>query len=68
MNVLLSITIDDDLILAIDERVGTRGRSAFVSECVRSALANDRRRRRREMDDIWAPERAEWAAAVFGRA
>jgi metal-responsive CopG/Arc/MetJ family transcriptional regulator len=37
------ITLDDDLIAQLDARVGTRRRSAFISETVRRALEDERR-------------------------
>jgi metal-responsive CopG/Arc/MetJ family transcriptional regulator len=37
------ITLDDELVAELDERVGTRRRSAFISETVRRALEDERR-------------------------
>ncbi|MGI8727470.1 MAG: hypothetical protein ACR2K6_07305 [Solirubrobacterales bacterium] len=34
----LHITLEDDLVADLDQRVGSRGRSAFIAESVRSAL------------------------------
>ncbi len=37
------ITLDDDLVAQLDTRVGSRGRSAFISETVRRALEDEQR-------------------------
>jgi metal-responsive CopG/Arc/MetJ family transcriptional regulator len=37
------ISLDDDLVERLDERVGVRRRSAFISETVRRALEDERR-------------------------
>lgn len=34
----LHITLEDELVADLDQRVGSRGRSAFIAESVRSAL------------------------------
>ena len=39
----LRIDLDDDLIALVDERVGTRGRSAFIADALRHALDNEQR-------------------------
>jgi metal-responsive CopG/Arc/MetJ family transcriptional regulator len=39
----LHISLDDDLIKQLDERVGRRRRSAFIGETVRRALDDERR-------------------------
>ncbi len=39
----LHISLDDDLIGQLDQRVGRRGRSAFIGETVRRALDDERR-------------------------
>ncbi len=45
----LHISLDEDLIKALDRRVGRRRRSAFIGETVRRALEDERR-----WDDIEA--------------
>ena len=45
----LHITLDDALVQQLDGRVGSRRRSAFISETVRRALEDERR-----WDDIEA--------------
>jgi metal-responsive CopG/Arc/MetJ family transcriptional regulator len=37
------ISLDDELLEQLDERVGVRRRSAFISETVRRALEDERR-------------------------
>jgi metal-responsive CopG/Arc/MetJ family transcriptional regulator len=37
------ISLDDDLVEQLDERVGVRRRSAFISETVRRALDDEQR-------------------------
>jgi hypothetical protein len=37
------ITLDDDLVAQLDNRLGRRRRSAFISETVRRALEDERR-------------------------
>jgi hypothetical protein len=37
------VYLDDDLVAAIDKRVGERGRSGFIAESVREALENEER-------------------------
>lgn len=39
----LHISLDDDLVRALDDRVGRRQRSAFIAETVRRALDDERR-------------------------
>jgi len=39
----LHISLDEDLIKQLDERVGRRRRSAFIGETVRRALEDERR-------------------------
>ena len=39
----MHITLDDDLVAELDERVGPRGRSRFIVECLRAALDDERR-------------------------
>ena len=43
MAMRLHITLDDDLVRRLDERVGRRRRSSFISETVRRALEDDQR-------------------------
>lgn len=45
----LHISLDDDLVEQLDERVGSRRRSAFIGQTVRRALEDERR-----WDDIEA--------------
>jgi hypothetical protein len=45
----LHVYLDDGLVAQLDGEVGSRGRSAFVEECIRTEL--DRRRRWRS---IWS--------------
>jgi metal-responsive CopG/Arc/MetJ family transcriptional regulator len=40
----LHISLDDDLVEQLDERVGRRRRSAFIADTVRRALDDARRR------------------------
>lgn len=40
----LHITLDDDLVSELDQRVGMRGRSQYISRAVRRALHEERRR------------------------
>lgn len=37
------ISLDEALVAQLDQRVGSRKRSAFIAEAVRHALENDRR-------------------------
>jgi metal-responsive CopG/Arc/MetJ family transcriptional regulator len=37
------ITLEDDLVAQLDSRVGSRRRSAYISETVRRALEDERR-------------------------
>ena len=39
----LHITLEDDLVRELDDRVGHRRRSAFIAEAVRQALEDERR-------------------------
>lgn len=39
----MHIVVDDDLVAELDERVGPRGRTAFVVTAVRRALDDERR-------------------------
>jgi metal-responsive CopG/Arc/MetJ family transcriptional regulator len=39
----LHITLDDRLVRQLDERVGRRRRSSFISETIRKALEDERR-------------------------
>ena len=39
----LHIMLQDELIAELDRRVGARGRSAFIAECVRRSLDDERR-------------------------
>lgn len=43
MAMRLHISLEDNLVEALDQRVGRRGRSAFISEAVRQALEEERR-------------------------
>lgn len=65
------ISLDDELLAQLDERVGVRRRSAFISETVRRALEDERR-----WEDIeaglgalsqteheWDEDPARWVAA-----
>jgi Arc/MetJ-type ribon-helix-helix transcriptional regulator len=62
------INLDDDLVSELDERVGRRGRSRFVSRAVRLALAEERRQAQLRaalgsIDDTghdWDDDPAEW--------
>jgi Arc/MetJ family transcription regulator len=45
----LHIALDDDLVAELDQRVGTRQRSAFIAELIRRGLDDERR-----WDDIEA--------------
>ena len=45
----LHIALEDDLVAELDRRVGTRRRSAFISELIRRGLDDERR-----WDDIEA--------------
>jgi Arc/MetJ-type ribon-helix-helix transcriptional regulator len=45
----LHIALDDDMVAELDERVGSRRRSAFIAELIRRALEDERR-----WDDIEA--------------
>jgi metal-responsive CopG/Arc/MetJ family transcriptional regulator len=67
----LHISLDDELVKQLDERVGKRRRSTFISETVRRALDDERR-----WDDIeaglgalaardheWDRDPAEWVTA-----
>lgn len=39
----MHISLDDDLVAQLDRRIGARRRSAFISETVREALADEQR-------------------------
>jgi metal-responsive CopG/Arc/MetJ family transcriptional regulator len=39
----MHISLDDELVAQLDQRVGARGRSAFISATVRKALEDERR-------------------------
>jgi metal-responsive CopG/Arc/MetJ family transcriptional regulator len=39
----LHISLDDDLVARLDERVGSRRRSEFIGETIRQALDDERR-------------------------
>ncbi len=39
----LHISLEDELIAALDARVGSRGRSAFIAATIRQALEDQRR-------------------------
>jgi Arc/MetJ family transcription regulator len=39
----LHIRLDDELVAALDSRVGVRGRSAYIEATLRSALEDERR-------------------------
>lgn len=67
----LHIALDDELVAELDERVGPRGRSAFIAELIRRGLDDWRR-----WDDIesalggiadtgheWDDDPAEWVRA-----
>jgi len=43
MAMRLHISLDDDLVADLDRRVGSRRRSAFITETVRRALEDERR-------------------------
>jgi hypothetical protein len=64
----LHITVDDDLVAELDQRAGSRRRSAFIAELIRRGLDDERR-----WDDIesalgsipdeghdWDADPAEW--------
>lgn len=40
MGMRLHISLDDELVRQLDERVGPRGRSSFIAESVKRALEN----------------------------
>ena len=39
----LHVYLDDDVVARLDDRVGARGRSAYIEDAVRRALEQDRR-------------------------
>jgi metal-responsive CopG/Arc/MetJ family transcriptional regulator len=39
----IHVVLDDDLVESMDERVGPRGRSAFIADAVRRALHDEQR-------------------------
>jgi Arc/MetJ family transcription regulator len=43
VGVRLHVVLDDELVAELDRRVGSRGRSAFISAAVRHALEDERR-------------------------
>lgn len=43
MAMRLHITVEDDLVAELDERVGPRGRSGFIAQALRQALEDQRR-------------------------
>lgn len=49
MAMRVHITLEDDLVGELDQRVGARRRSRFIAECLRRALEDERR-----WDDIEA--------------
>ena len=49
MAMRMHITIDDELVAQLDRRVGPRGRSRFIAQSLRQALADQQR-----WDDIEA--------------
>lgn len=65
------ITLEDDLVARLDERVGSRRRSAFISETVRRALEDERRWEDieaglgalAETEHDWDADPAGWVAA-----
>lgn len=65
------ISLDDDLLEQLDERVGVRRRSAFISETVRHALEDERRWEDIEAglgalsanEHAWDKDPADWVAA-----
>ena len=67
----LHISLDDDLVAVLDERVGRRRRSAFIAETVRRALEDERRWDHVEAsigalagrDHAWDEDPAGWVAA-----
>jgi metal-responsive CopG/Arc/MetJ family transcriptional regulator len=61
------ITLDDDLVAQLDARVGSRRRSAFISETVRRALEDERRWRDIEGGlGVLAGSEHEWDADPAG--
>ncbi len=63
----LHISLDDDLVEELDRRVGRRRRSTFISETLRRAL--DDRRRREDIEaglGALADEGHEWDADPAG--
>jgi metal-responsive CopG/Arc/MetJ family transcriptional regulator len=63
----LHISLDDDLVEQLDRRVGQRGRSAFISQSLRRAL--DDARRREDIESGFgaiASEGHEWDADPAG--
>lgn len=67
----LHISLEDDLVAALDHKVGRRRRSTFIAETLRRALDDDRRWRDIEaalgrIDDgahEWDADPAEWVSA-----
>ena len=43
MAMRLHITLEDELVSDLDQRVGPRGRSGFIAQAVRQALEDDQR-------------------------
>jgi Arc/MetJ-type ribon-helix-helix transcriptional regulator len=62
------ISLDEELVDAIDERVGERKRSAYIAEAVRKQLETDLRWEKiesafgtiSEEGHIWDPDPAKW--------
>lgn len=71
MAVRLHISLEDDLVALVDERVGRRRRSAFISETLRQALEDERRWKAIEaavdgLPDVghdWDPDPSSWVRA-----
>jgi metal-responsive CopG/Arc/MetJ family transcriptional regulator len=63
----LHISLDDNLVEQLDERVGRRRRSAFIADTVRRALDDARRREDIEAGlGALAGEKHEWDADPAG--
>jgi metal-responsive CopG/Arc/MetJ family transcriptional regulator len=67
----LHISLDDDLVAELDRRVGSRRRSAFITETLRRALDDAGRRENIEAglgalageEHEWDPDPAAWVHA-----
>ncbi|HSC02291.1 MAG TPA: hypothetical protein VLC49_03200 [Solirubrobacteraceae bacterium] len=70
----LHISLDDDLVRDLDQRVGRRRRSAFIASAVRKALDDERRwndiegamGRLAEIEHDWDADAGSWVRAQRG--